>query len=251
VEVRIDMKKPRASHQIKSPLWMVLGASFFLAGVGAFCADRALEEPRIGPNEVMIGVEEVGNLRTVGGTSGGMDSSALFDPVKLTGTDAPDFTLPDVWSGEPVQLKRILQAPLVVVFGSYDCPVFCAEAEKVERFYQTYKDQVRFLYVQVAGSGHFAGPLEAVRGNSALAAGERLDRARAVLGVLNFTMPSVLDKEDLSVQIAYAAQPKRMVLIEPNGTIAADSGRGMPNGWNLAKFEAELKARLSSEPLVP
>jgi hypothetical protein len=248
-EVRIDMDKPRPSHHVKLPFWTLLGACVFLASVGAFCADRALREPRIAPNDAVTARTEAArpDLEILG--SLGVNVSEVIVPESLTGADAPDFTLPDVQSGETVHLKDILLKSVVLVFGSYDCPVFCDEAEKVEHLYQAYKDKMRFLFVQVAAGGHLVRPLDAIPGLSKLAAGERMDRARAVVRALSVTMPSVLDMENQSVQKAYDANPKRMVLVEPDGKIAADSGRGVPNGWDLAGFEAVMKARLSeSQP---
>jgi hypothetical protein len=170
------------------------------------------------------------------------ETSDLMDPRQLTGEEAEDFTLPDVRTGEPVQLQGLLKRPLVLIFGSYDCEVFSAEAGEVEALYQQYKDRIPFLFVQVAAPGHLARELKEIPGDSPSASAPRLGRARAALQALNLTMPSVLDTQDQEVQVAYEAYPKRMVLVEPSGKIVADSGRGMPTGWNFGRFEAELNA---------
>jgi hypothetical protein len=135
----------------------------------------------------------------------------------------------------------------VLIFGSYDCNVFCGEATKVEELYQTYKSQVPFLFVQVATPfGHVVRSIDPLPGDANPAQGAP-SRARAVAHALHLTMPSVLDSTDRSVQRAYQAEPKRLILVDSEGTIAADTGPGVPYGWNLSVFENELRSLIQSD----
>src|SRR5262249_24582048 len=156
---------------------------------------------------------------------------------RLTGRQAPDFTLPSVDDGKPVNLRSHRSRPLVLVFGSYDCNIFCHEARRVEQLYQRTKDRAEFLFVQIKAADHAAKPLE----HKVEVAGpwdtQRLARARGVMRALGLTMPSVLDSEDNATRNAYDANPKRMVLVNTDGIIEADSARGIPDGWRVNAFE--------------
>src|SRR5262249_29057438 len=154
--------KLRSSSRGKVPLWLILGSCILLAGIVVFCADLALREPRLVANEAAPPSEDAPKVDYTAQGSSNFDLSELIDPKRLTGDDAADFTLPDVQTGKPVHLKDLLKRPLVLVFGSYDCTVFCAEANKVEELFQAYKDRMDFLFVQVAAPGHLVRPLEDV-----------------------------------------------------------------------------------------
>jgi hypothetical protein len=193
----------------------VLGISAALAVAATLVADHALQQSRLPPRP-------------------------------LIGMPAPDFTLPDVQSGEPVSLSNFRDKPVVLIFGSYDCDVFCGEANKVEELYQAYNSRVQFLFVQVATPlGHSVRLIDPLPADSNQAAGG-LGRARAVVHALHLTMPSVLDSVGRLVEKAYDAGPKRMVLVDTNGIIVADTGHGVPYGWKLSDFEKELQSLLQS-----
>jgi hypothetical protein len=228
------------------PLWLVLGSCTVVIGLGVLWGVLALPERRIDADESRSTEAKVpANPMLIG--SVGVESSDMLDPKRLTGLDAPDFTLPDFRAGTSVRLGSLLKRPIVLILGSYDCGIFSEEAVRVEGLYQTYKDKIEFLFVQVA-HGEVVRPLPADDMPADLSPGDRLGRARAVLRALKLTMPSVIDSEDQAVQTAYDANPKRMVLVATNGKIVADSGRGMPNGWNFERFEAELNAYLRASP---
>src|SRR5262249_22121949 len=72
--------------------WLVLGISAALAVAATLIADHVLQQSRLPPRP-------------------------------LVGRAAPDFTLPDVQSGEPLSLSSFQGKPLVLIFGSYDCDV--------------------------------------------------------------------------------------------------------------------------------
>jgi hypothetical protein len=249
--VRIDMEKLRTLPRKKAPLLLILGSCILATGIGAYLVDLALRERRLAAKETTPSLDGAQMVDYKSRGSFIFETSEMMDRRQLTGEDAEEFTLPDARTGEPVQLQGLLKRPLVLIFGSYDCEVFSAGAGKVEALYQEYKDRIPFLFVQVAAPGHMARELKEIPGDSPSASAPRLGRARAALQALNFTMPSIVDTQDQDVQVAYEAYPKRMVLIEPSGKIVADSGRGMPNGWNFGRFEAELNAYLRSNPPKP
>jgi hypothetical protein len=242
----MQVEKPRSARRDHVPLRLVFGSCTLVIGLGVLWGVLALRQPRIVAHEAASTEADPATDPMLRGSSS-MSFSDVLDPKRFTGMDAPDFTLPDVRSGKSVRLRNLPARPIVLVFGSNDCGIFSEEAGRVEELYQAYKDKVEFLFVQVAHGG-IARPLPASDAPADLSPGDRLGRARAVLGALKITMPSVIDSEDQTVQTAYDANPKRMVLVATDGKIVADSGRGMPFGWNLEAFKAALRAHLQAVP---
>jgi hypothetical protein len=76
----------------------------------------------------------------------------------LLGRHAADFTLPEVQSGQPISFHPHLGQPMVLIFGSYDCNLFCKEAPQIERLYQAYKSRVQLpMTVGVIRSNSMTG----------------------------------------------------------------------------------------------
>jgi hypothetical protein len=220
-----------------------------IAAGAAFLANQALQPPRSVPEDPIPQGEPAVNVAGESSTdqSDPVDFSEACDPTRLTGRPAPDFTLPNIDNGQPVSLQNYRGHPLVLVFGSYDCSVFCHEAQRVEQLYQRYKDRAQFLFVQIVPATHAERPLPQRLEIAGPWDTHRLARARCAMHALGLSMPSVIDREDKATRNAYDANPKRMVLVNPDGIIEADSVRGMPNGWRVNAFEEELKKHLPAK----
>jgi hypothetical protein len=227
-------------------LGLLGGFCVLIAAAAAVLANQLLQPPVSKPDPPIQRSENETNLATGSPTEqiDPFDFSEALDPLRLTGRQAPDFTLPSITDGKPVTLASYRGKPLVLIFASYDCNVFCHEVHRVEALHQRYKDQAQFLFVQIAAANHAERPLE----RSVELAGPwdtpRLARARGVMQALGLTMPSVIDGEDKATRNAYEANPKRMVLVSADGIIEVDSFRGMPSGWRINAFEEELKEHL-------
>lgn len=227
-------------------LGLLGGFCLLIAATATVLADRALQPPASKPNPPIQRSETASNLAADSPTEqvDPFDFSEAFDPLRLTGRRAPDFTLPNIADGKPMTLASYRGKPLVLIFGSYDCTVFCHEVHRVEALHRRYKDQAQFLFVQIAAANHASRSLK----QSVELAGAwdtpRLARARGIMHALGLTMPSVIDAEDNATRNAYEANPKRMFLVNANGIIEVDSVRGMPSGWRLNAFEEELKEHL-------
>ncbi len=54
-----------------------------------------------------------------------------LDAAPKLGERAPDFDLPDV-GGKRHRLSDLRGVPVVIEFGSYTCPIFCAQVGPME-----------------------------------------------------------------------------------------------------------------------
>jgi type I thyroxine 5'-deiodinase len=72
---------------------------------------------------------------------------------------------------------------------------------------------------------------------------ERTEIARACVLHLNFAMPMLLDEMSNAVDIAYAALPERLYVIDRDGRIAWRSGPG-PWGFDVDGWEKAIEAQL-------
>jgi hypothetical protein len=112
-----------------------------------------------------------------------------------------------------------------------------------------HKDEVTFLFDAIRDAGHPDPATSPPPG--APRPGEspdetRLRQVREGAEFLGLPFPALLDA-DGEVERAYDAFPKRLVVIDPEGRIAYDGGRGStggPSDWDLVKVEQRL-------PLTP
>jgi peroxiredoxin len=158
------------------------------------------------------------------------------------GTLAPDFRVPDTRDGHEVRLVDFRgRKPVVLVFGSFSCDVFCNQIDEVERLYRQYKNRAEFLFVHVDDAYHTIPGLQPAMADLPPTRANRAERTRRATAFLGLTFPTFIDRADGRIESAYDAWPKRMVLVDTDGRVALDAGRGFPDGWDLGKVEAWLK----------
>jgi hypothetical protein len=105
------------------------------------------------------------------------------------------------------------------------------------RLYEQYGDRAQFLFVYIREAGHMfpvrvpelADPPDAPPGFRP----HLVHRARAGIRHFNLRFPCLLDNEEEEVQTLYAAFPKRLLVIDPDGRIVVDSGNSpnLPFPW--------------------
>jgi peroxiredoxin len=160
------------------------------------------------------------------------------------GQVAPDFTLPEAAGSPSVRLSSFRgRTPVVLIFGSFSCNVLCAQAEPVRRLYESHKHQAQFLFVYVREAGHQVPDLEPIYSAAGLSVDEPADQVKRIeLASRHYglTMPFLLDTEDNRAERDYDAYPKRLVVIDREGRIALDAGRGLSYIWNFAAVGAWL-----------
>ena len=174
-----------------------------------------------------------------------MDRMVLYFNLSKDGYAAPSLDLPEVETGKRISLASFHGRPVVLLFGSFGCDLFCAQARELEKLYQKFKDRAAFVFVYVAEPGHDIPELRtAFAGVDPGPAGRR-ERARLGRKAFGMTMPTVLDTDDFATMLAYEAAPKRFVCVDKEGHIAYDAGRGVPGKWDLAAIERYLNQWLN------
>jgi len=156
------------------------------------------------------------------------------------GGKAPNLVLPDIDSNKPVNLASFRGRPVVLLFGSFSCDLFCKQVRDLEKLYQKYKDRAAFLLVYVGEPGHKIPELEALFADLDPGPAGRRERARRGRRAFGLTIPTVLDSEDLATMLAYDASPRRLVCVGRDGRIAFDAGRGLPESWDLPAIDRFL-----------
>jgi hypothetical protein len=152
------------------------------------------------------------------------------------GQQAPDFVLESFPGGEPVRLSEIRgQKPVVLIFGSFTCDLFCENVGRVVELSQTYHDRAQFYVVYIAEAAHqlpFPSP-----------EGGRAGRIRAGLDFYHIPFPCLVAPPDSQVEKDYDPWPTRLVLLDRDGRVAFDAGRGVGRPpWDLAEFESRLRS---------
>src|SRR5579883_456702 len=107
-----------------------------------------------------------------------------------------------------------------------------------EKWYKGYKDDANFLLVYVEE----AHPGNTVEGRQVFAHesdAERVELAQVCTTSRQVTMPTVVDKLDNAVEIAYGAFPDRIYVLDSHGVVQYKTKLG-PRGWDVAEPRAAL-----------
>jgi hypothetical protein len=75
---------------------------------------------------------------------------------------------------------------------------------------------------------------------------DRLELAEMCTASKQVTMPTVVDKLDNAVEIAYGAFPDRIYVLDSNGVVRYKTKPG-PRGWDVAEPRAALDKRLKKK----
>jgi hypothetical protein len=170
------------------------------------------------------------------------------------GTVVPDFTLLDVQTGASVQFSQFrANRPTVLILGSFGCNLFCYQLEQLRQLQTDFQSKAVILFVKVKDAGH---PLPSQLQKAFEEAdmkpetpNNRLHRASLSTKIMDFPVPCLLDDEDRHVEMLYGAFPKRLVIVNADGRVALDVGRGMRKvkemdvygGWDFALIETCLR----------
>jgi hypothetical protein len=220
-----------------------------VAAALAVVADRVLEASR----------------RTRGGVEGNPIPSNPMTPamsVKMgrqfqasagrrPGFAAPDFTLPDS-SGKPVTLSNFRgKRPVVLVFGSFGCDLFCEALGGLRRLRDAWKGRAEFLFVYVSEGPHDSTPLPRAARPIPPPAGKgaRLRRVRWYEEEAGGNLCWLLDGEDERVEELYSACPRRLVIVGVDGRVAFDAGHTLSKPWDMGEIERQLRAVAPRGPL--
>jgi Iodothyronine deiodinase len=154
------------------------------------------------------------------------------------GVSAPDFTLPTIVGERTVRLSDFQKHhPVVLIFGSFSCNLFCGRIDQVERFYQAHKNEAEFLFVDISEARHIIAGLEFVLEDTTPGKPEALpvrrEKIAQAMNLRKLTIPAVIDAAEATVEKAYDAFPLRLVVVNSEGQIALDLGHGMDQPWDM------------------
>jgi len=151
------------------------------------------------------------------------------------GEEAPDFSLRDL-KGRSVNLAQFREVtPLVLVTGSYSCPLYRSHSPALERLYERYQDRVAF-YVLYTIEAHPKGSPSPYTGGEWITAQNQRERIfvhqpatyqeRAQLAgrcqaALGSRVPVLVDGMDNAVWQAYGSAPNAAYLIDSAGMVQA------------------------------
>jgi hypothetical protein len=224
-----------STHRSSRRYWiggLQLAFAAVLAGAGTFLFYRLFLQPAPArtpsPSEI---------ASSVGVAMTNRDRMLLQWDLSNEGGEAPNLVLPDIDSNKPVSLANFRGRPVVLLFGSFTCDLFCKQARELEKLYQKYKDRAAFLLVYVGEPGHKIPELEALFADVDPGPAGRRERARRGRKAFGLTIPTVLDSEDLATMLAYDASPRRLVCVGKDGRIVFDAGKGLPESWDFVAVQ--------------
>jgi hypothetical protein len=167
------------------------------------------------------------------------------------GETAPDFQLAAMSGDGQVSLASLEAGrPVVLIFGSYSCPVFRGQIAQLNRDYEQYKNRADFylIYIREAHPGSKLyrekdgqRVLEVIDQTDTLAARQQL--ARDTVETFQLTLPTWVDGVGNQANREYAGWPVRFVAIGADGKLAY-KGRLGPYGFWPSELEAWLQTSL-------
>lgn len=159
----------------------------------------------------------------------------------IVGEPAPPLRLPTLAGERTVDLSELRGRRVVLVFGSFSCPLIGGHLERLGLLYEAHRAEAEFLFVNIEEAGHRLPGLEfLVDGGDGAAAGQRERVARAAR-LLSCPLPILFDTEGTAAA-AYEAFPLRLFAVGAGGAIELDLGHGAVDGdpWDLDRLEAWL-----------
>lgn len=173
------------------------------------------------------------------------------------GKRAPDFALKDL-QGKEVGLKQFKKKrPVVLVTGSYSCPVYRRQVPALNRLYGKYKDRAAFFVLYTVEAHPVTDP-SPYRGKEWLTEQnvrdgillrqpasypERVTLASRCQVDLGFAVPILVDEMSDSAWTRYGKAPNAAYLIDYEGKVR------LRQGWfEPVRFEQDLLKLLQEEP---
>jgi hypothetical protein len=173
----------------------------------------------------------------------GLEAASGNERKLAPGTPVPDFTLQSAVDGHEVRLSDFCRRkPLVLLFGSFGCDVFCRQLPRLNMLFQEYKRRAEFLFVYTSEAPH-SDLLPSSPGPET-----REERVRRGLQHFGLTFPCFFAKDEDALLLAYRGVPQRLLLVDRQGKIALDAGRGLAKGWDFDELDAWLNKNSSAAP---
>ena len=190
------------------------------------------------------------------GTSGISAAPDLFTGPE-EGEPAPDFMLKDL-QGNEVGLKQFKKKrPVVLVTGSYSCPVYRRQVSALNRLYEKYHKQAAFFVLYTVEAHPVKDPSpyrgkewvteqntrEGILLRQPTSYAERATLASRCKVDLGSSVPVLVDEMDNSVWTRYGKAPNAVYLIDYEGKIL------LRQAWfDSSRLEEALLKLLQEEP---
>ena len=165
------------------------------------------------------------------------------------GERAPVFEALNV-DGAPVVFPPKASSPVLLVLGSYSCPIFRANVAGIRAIHRDFGERVEMVYLYTT-EAHPAGTVSPYRDSEWLTGpnrregillsqprtlDERLARARETVEDLNLPIPVLVDLMGNSGWQLYGSAPSAAYLIDRNRRVT------LRQGWvNPAELDAVLR----------
>lgn len=148
--------------------------------------------------------------------------------------------------GEKVKLSDYFGTWLVLETGSFSCPMYVGNIQKMNRLAKEFND-VRFLvlYVREAHPGSSVPPLKSIK--------EKLDHAKRLPGEENEQRTIIVDTLDGNAHKLYGSYPDAVYILNPQGTVVFRSDWAIPSEVQkvLSQGRNEIHKRDHYEPGKP
>ncbi len=173
------------------------------------------------------------------------------------GESAPDFILKDL-QGREIGLKQFKKKrPVLLVTGSYSCPVYRRQAAALNHLHEKYHEQVAFFVLYTVEAHPVTDPSpyrgkewvtpqnvrEGILLRQPTSYSERATLASRCQADLRSSVPVLVDEMDNSVWTRYGKAPNAAYLIDYEGNIR------LRQGWfEPGRLEEVLLKLLQEEP---
>ncbi len=173
------------------------------------------------------------------------------------GERAPKFSLKDL-RGQEVRLEQFKgKRPIVLVTGSYSCPIYRKQLSSLEKLYEKYRKRAAFFILYTI-EAHPKGQVSPYAGREWVTEEneqqgilvrqpssyeERLNLASRCQQALRSNIPILVDEMDNAVWEAYGKAPNAAYLIDSKGKVRVRQGWFEP-----LSFETALLEELQEEP---
>lgn len=171
------------------------------------------------------------------------------------GDAAPDFELQRHDGSGTLKLSdQFGERPTVLVFGNFTCGPFRSMYPAVDAVATRYRDQANFLMVYVREAHPTDGWVMQSNADVGVAVAqprtkaERVAVAQQCQLLLKPSIPLLVDEIDDPVGHLYSGMPARLYVIDRQGVVTYQSGRG-PFGFKVGEMEQALVLTLLADQL--
>jgi len=168
------------------------------------------------------------------------------------GKPAPDFAAHVLGadgsvSSDLLKLSDLRGAPTSLIFGSYTCPIFRRQSERMKQLIANFDNLVQFLFVYTSeahptdGWNTNSNRSEKIMYAQPTNMDERAKVAHDWRSAYSFDSPVVLDWPDNRINDDYAGEPERLYVLDAKGIVTFKSEQGPYHDSHLEDWAVALE----------